>query len=196
MHPGVPLIDRGVTSQPRGTQHAGQVRCGGRQRDTAFLPLVAGDVRIGGVHDFGGVGGDLVGREDESTLLIVGKIDAPGERWVLRVMRVVRVNSMSGNEVIDSVIEMLNAIIRGGEILDQDVGLPKDEFFAGVCHGRVVVDIKVEGCVLAVIRSDYPPDGVRLGCILIDQDEFARETLGVEPLADGEVRDIAKLETF
>ena len=196
MHPGKPLVDRGVTAQQRGTQHAGQVRRGGRQPDTPFLPLVAGDVRVGGVHDFGGVGGDPVRRDEVCTLLGAGVVLAVGEGWFLRVTRVVRVDSVSGNDVLDEDIEMLDAIIRGGEILDQDVGLPEDEFFAGVSHGRIRLNIEVGGSLLAVVRSDDPPDGVRMGCVFIDQDEFACKVVRVELLADGEVRYVAKVDTF
>ena len=196
MHPGKPLVDRGVTAQQRGTQHARQVRRGGRQRDTPFLPLVAGDVRVGGVHHFGGVRGDPVRRHEVCALLEAGVILAVGEGWHLRVMRVVRVDPVSGNDVLDEDVEMLNAIVRSGEILDQDVGLPEDECFAGVSHGRIPLKIEVCGSVLAVVRSDDPPDGVRMGCVFIDQDEFARKVRRVELLADGEVGYVAKVDTF
>lgn len=134
---------------------------------------------------------------ESCSALLGGVILTVVQGRLLGVMRVIRVSPVSSNEFIDGGLAGLNTIINVGEILDQYVGLPKDEIFARVCHGRVVEDLdKGVRHEFAVLSSGYPPDGVRLGGMLIDQDEFLREVLRVEPLADGEVRYVAKVGTF
>lgn len=115
---------------------------------------------------------------------------------LLRVMRVIRVNSVSSNEVEDAVVEASNTVIHVGEILDHDMGLPKGEVFARVCHGRITLTDEVFRRVFAVLGSYDPPDGVVLGCVLIDKDEFVRKALRVELLTDGEVRYVAEVGTL
>ena len=104
-------------------------------------------------------------------------------------MRIVGIISFARNHVFQENGSAAEELELVGEILDQDMGLPEGEVFAGVCHGGIPASREF----FAVLSSGYPPDGVRLRCVLIHKDEWVREVLGVEGLTDGEVRHVVKV---
>ena len=154
---------------------------------------------IAGMHYFRRIGIDL-GHAAESLCALLGRVvPTLGEGFVLGVMRVIRMSSRSNiasrEEVIEEDVPRDEQVIRGREILGQNMGPPQREVLAGVCYGRMTVAGRRLRIKIAIFGSGYEPDRVRR-CCLIQKDKSVFKVLRVEVLTDGQVRHIVEVGTI
>ena len=154
---------------------------------------------IASMHYFRRIGIDL-GHAAESFCALLGRVvPSLGEGFVLGVMRVIRMSSRpnlaSREEVIEEDVPGDEQVIRGREILGQDMSLPQREVLAGVCHGRMTVAGRRFRIKIAIFGSGYEPDRVRR-CCLIQKDKSVFKVLRVEVLTDSEVGHVVEVGTI